>query len=169
MPARVAGAAASVFLLAACAACGAVCGTVPAASVQKSTSVNLACVDVKAAHHAYVVVQHASGAWVDRCVGFAPQVIDAPTLMGRAGISFQAPQGLLCNVDGEPLERGSCAGGAAPMHWALFVASGRTWAGKRADEFAVVRLGDGQALGLRYVPATGTNAGPPPLPPELGG
>lgn len=138
--------------------------------MQNGTSVNMACVDLKAPHHAYVVVQHASGAWVDRCVGFAPQVIDAPTLMGRAGIPFQASQGLLCAVDGEPLEPGPCVGGAAPpWHWALFVATKRSWAGKGAGEFAGLRLSDAQALGLRYVPATGGNAGPPPLPRELGG
>jgi len=84
MRTRFAGAGVLVLLLAACdGMCGPLPAT-PAAGVQHG----VACVDVKAPHHAYVVVQHASGAWIQRCVGFAPGFIDAPTAMERAGIIF---------------------------------------------------------------------------------
>jgi hypothetical protein len=166
MPSRLAGAAVLVFVLA---ACDAVCGPIPAAggtSVQSKA--NLGCVDVAAPHHAYVVVEHASGAWLDRCVGFAPGYIDAPTLLNRAGIVYAAPRTLVCAVDGEPDSNAACDPGAS-WHWALFVAGGRAWSAKRPGDFMLLHVGDGQALGLRYVISAEPSPAPPPLPHELGG
>ena len=166
MPSRLAGAAVLLFLLA---ACDAVCGPFPAApGGSPHSKANLACVDVAAPHHAYVVVEHASGAWFDRCVGFAPGYIDAPTLLSRAGIVYAAPRRLVCAVDGEPHSNAGCDGGAS-WHWALFVAGGRAWSPKPPGDFMLLRVGDGQALGLRYVISAAASPTPPPLPHELGG
>ncbi|TME24870.1 MAG: hypothetical protein E6I67_00090, partial [Chloroflexi bacterium] len=65
------------------------CGSQPTASsnpTSASASSRIPCADIKAPHHAYVVVQHMSGDWIQRCIGFAPTYIDGQTIMDRSGI-----------------------------------------------------------------------------------
>ena len=161
MRTRFAGAGVLVLLLAACdGMCGPLPAT-PAAGVQHG----VACVDVKAPHHAYVVVQHASGAWIQRCVGFAPGFIDAPTAMERAGIAFTTQPDeahTTCPIDGEPAEAKRCAPGGG-QQWAMFITVGGRWSLGR-QSLAQVRLTDGQVLGWRYVVAADAAPSPPPRP-----
>jgi hypothetical protein len=162
MGARVVGAAVLLLLLA---SCDAICGPIPVASVQQEHNIN--CVDAQAPHHAYVVVQHASGAWVERCVGFAPGFIDAAILMSRAGIAYASRDARVCAVDGEPASATTCGQNDA-RHWAVFVASGDRWSLTTAP-FDDVQVVDAQAVGLRYVAATDASPAPPPLPHRLPG
>src|SRR5256714_5233903 len=86
------------------------CGSPPVAP--HSASSRVACVDAGAPHHAYVVVQHMSGAWLQQCVGFGPDIIDGETIMDRSGIAFDAPRAastrLMCRVDLEPSADVAC-------------------------------------------------------------
>ena len=158
MGARLVGAAVLLLLLA---SCEAMCGPVPAASTQRDQPIN--CVDTTAPHHAYVVVQHASGAWIEKCVGFAPEVIDVPTLMERAGIRYAAPGDTMSTIDGEPASQSTQA-----MRWVLYVAVGTRWT--MTDEpFATMQLSNTQAVGWRYVHAGDASPAPPPLPHRLPG
>ncbi|HKW60346.1 MAG TPA: hypothetical protein VJR46_11405 [Candidatus Dormibacteraeota bacterium] len=158
MGARLAGAAVLLLLLA---SCQAMCGPVPAASVQREQPIN--CVDVKAPHHAYVVVQHASGAWMERCVGFAPGLIDVPTLMERAGVQYIANESAVRVVDGEPATQSD-----GTMRWAMFVAISNRWS-ITYSAFTTVQVADTQAVGWRYVRAADNAPAPPPLPHRVGG
>src|SRR5262245_9123734 len=162
MGARVIGGAVLLLLLA---SCEAVCGAVPAASIRTERAIN--CVDAKAAHHAYVVVQHGSGAWIERCVGFGPGFIDAPTLMGRAGISYTWLESTLCAVDGEPATAAPCPPNET-QRWAVFVTTADRWS-MTSEPFDSVRIADRQALGLRYVAASDRTPGRPPLTNRLPG
>jgi hypothetical protein len=159
MGARIAGAAVLWLLLA---SCEATCGGAPVATAQHRQSA-VSCVDVAAPHHAYVVVQHSSGAWIERCVGFAPGVIDVPTLMERAGIQYVAPESTMRAIDGEP-----SPGSSTSMRWVLFLAVDNRWTLTRAP-FATLQVADAQAVGWRYVPAAESAPVPPPLPHELPG
>ncbi len=101
-----------VLLLAACGAPPS--NTAGAATVQ--------CADAGAPHHAYVVVQHLSGAWMERCVGFAASSIDGQTAMDRSGIEYQAEAvgsgKVVCQVDQEPAQFSQCFPQNKP-YWAL--------------------------------------------------
>lgn len=156
MAARLAGSAVALLLLA---SCDAMCGSSPrpAASLQH----NINCVDASAPHHAYVVVQHSSGAWIERCVGFAPGFIDLPTLMSRAGIQYQADGSGVAAVDDEP-----AAATAGQMRWVLFIANATRWTLSH-QAFADVRVTDAQTAGWRYVSAADANPAPPPFPHTL--
>lgn len=158
MGTRLAGAAVVLLLLA---SCDAVCGPIPVASVKH----RIACVDVKAPHHAYVVVQHASGAWIEQCVGFAPGFVDGPTLMDRSGIPYDMRQALVCRIDGEPAASASCLQ-QNPKRWALFIDSGGRWSPSR-EGFSTIQVTDKQAIGWHYVRAADTAPMPPPLPHQL--
>ncbi len=149
-----------VLLLAACGAPPS--NTAGAATVQ--------CADAGAPHHAYVVVQHLSGAWMERCVGFAASSIDGQTAMDRSGIEYQAePVGsgkVVCQVDQEPAQFSQCFPQNKP-YWALFIASGSGWSSANGG-YTDVTLRDGQALGWRYVSAVDANPAPPPMPRHVG-
>src|SRR5258707_12232195 len=61
------------------------------------------CVNGASAHHAYVVVEHLSGASLQRCIGFDGSEIDGQTLMDQSGIQYGAhplaPGNAVCQVD----------------------------------------------------------------------
>lgn len=143
------------------------CGAAPAAP--RNDSSRIACADVAAPHHAYVVVQHMSGAWIERCVGFGAALIDGPTIMDRSGIQYEARwvagSRVVCQVDLEPRADRACEA-SSQAYWALFVESKNRWS--KADAgFSQVGLRDRETLGLRYVPAGGLPPSPPPLPHRL--
>jgi hypothetical protein len=123
-----------------------------------------------AVHHAYVVVQHMSGAWIQACVGFGPDFIDGQTLMDRSGIEYVVqPTGsarVVCQVDGEPASGSGCASAGRPS-WALFVQSAGRWA-RVGPDFSGLELYDRQAMGWRYVRAGDASPAPPPHPRQLG-
>ena len=146
------------------------CGPASAASPTPTAAASrIVCVDAGAANHAYIVVQHMSGAWVERCIGFAPSFIDGQTIMDRSGIEYQTltvgTTRVVCQVDLEPRQMAACVNPDQP-HWALFVEVGGHWSLSRAG-FNDLPLYDKQALGWRYVRASDTSPSPPPLPHEV--
>lgn len=143
---------------AALAACG---GSGPTGSANTSN----ACVDSSAAHHAYVVVMHASAKVVQTCVGFTTDTLDAQSLMNESKIEYQAQDfgpGLgkaVCQVDNEPAHYSKCFPDNGP-YWSLFVETNGQWALAQTG-FSQMTLHDKDALGLVYA----ASASPSPPPP----
>lgn len=119
------------------------------------------------AHHAYVVVQHLNGSWLDRRVDFTGSEIDGVSAMNRSGLEFEAQSvssgKVVCQVDNEPTTFTTCFPQNKP-YWALFVASGGRWS-SASSGVSDVRLHDGEAIGWHYVPAGDPSPSPPPMPP----
>lgn len=137
------------------------CGsTSPAASATPTPG----CLNAGAPHHAYVVVQHLSGASIQRCVGFTGDAINGKTLMDQSTIPYQTQTfsfGLgVCAVDNEPQTFTECFPKNQP-YWDLFVESGGSWSAAPVG-FDQVSLKDRQALGWRYVSAADASPSPPP-------
>lgn len=146
------------------------CGSQPTASSDSTAaSSRIDCVDVQAPHRAYVVVQHMSGAWMQRCIGFAGEYIDGQTIMDRSGIEYHAEPvssgKVVCQVDLEPRQFAACFPLNQP-YWALFVESGGHWS-TAPSGFTDVRLRDGDSLGWHYVRASDPAPAPPPLPKKV--
>ncbi|HKW72824.1 MAG TPA: hypothetical protein VJQ08_08355 [Candidatus Dormibacteraeota bacterium] len=142
----------------------AACGAQPSCS--SSTASNLKCANGSSAHHAYVVVQHMSGAWLDACVAFDGGSIDGQTLMDESGIEYQAQTvssgKVVCQVDREPSHYDACFPLNLP-YWALFIESHGRWTSAPGG-FGDLHLGDGEAMGWHYVPASDPSPAPPPMP-----
>jgi hypothetical protein len=130
------------------------------------------CANAGARHHAYVVVQHLSGASLQRCVGFDGAMIDGQTLMDQSGVQYQAhvltTGKAVCQVDNEPIQVSQCFPPEQP-YWALFVETGGKWVSGDAGGFTMATLHDGDALGWHFVPAADPAPGPPPLAQVLPG
>lgn len=124
------------------------------------------CVNGDAAHHAYVVVQHLSGASFQRCVGFDGSEIDGQALMDQSGVQYSAHQlshgKAVCQVDHEPQQFSQCFPQNQP-YWALFIETSGRWAAAPGG-FTDTKLHDAEALGWRYVSAKDSPPAPPPLP-----
>lgn len=116
-------------------------------------------------HHAYVVVEHLSGASLQQCVAFSEVMIDGQTLMDRSGLEYKSKTlssgKVVCQVDNEPKAFSQCFPQNQP-YWALFVEAGGTWSSAPGG-YADVRLHDGEALGWHYVRAGDPSPAPPPL------
>jgi hypothetical protein len=129
------------------------------------------CADGSAPHHAYVVVQHLSGASLQRCVGFDGPMIDGQTLMDQSGVQYGAHSlstgKAVCQVDNEPAQFSQCFPPHQP-YWALFVESLGRWTNATGG-FTEAKLHDGDALGWHYVAATDPSPRPPPLAKVLSG
>jgi hypothetical protein len=142
------------------------CGS--AAAVSGSSGVPaVACVNPGAPHRAHLVVEHASGATVDKCVGFSSVQIAGDVLMKESGIVYQTQHFSfgdgVCAIDLEPRSFDTCLPQGAP-YWALWTeTAGGAWQQAQTG-FAAVKLGPGDALGWRYTPSTDTNPSPPPAP-----
>ncbi len=123
------------------------------------------CSGASAPHHAYVVVEHLSGAASQRCVAFSGDTIDGQMLMDRSGLQYAAKSlssgKVVCQVDNEPASFTQCFPQNKP-YWALFVEVRGVWSSAPGG-YADVRLHDGEALGWHYVPASDPAAAPPPL------
>jgi hypothetical protein len=126
------------------------------------------CVNATATHHAYVVVQHLSGASLQRCVGFAGDTINGKALMDQSGIPYQTQTfsfGLgVCAVDNEPKTFTECFPKDQP-YWSLFVEDNGAWTMAQLG-FDQLNLKDHDALGWRYVPAADQTPSPPPTAKE---
>ncbi len=124
------------------------------------------CVNGAAAHHAYVVVKHLSGASLQRCIGFDSSEIDGQTLMDQSGIQYGAHTltsgKAVCQVDHEPQQYSQCFPQNQP-YWALFVETNGKWA-SAAGGITDTKLHDADALGWHYVSAGDSSPAPPPLP-----
>ena len=141
------------------------CGS-PAPSNAGTT---IACVNAGAAHHAYVVVEHLSGATIQRCVGFSAEVINGRALMDASGIEYGARKltsgAAVCQIDNEPRHYSQCFPQNQP-YWALFIETGGVWA-SASGGFTDAMLRDKQALGWRYVASGSVSPSPPPQPAEV--
>jgi hypothetical protein len=140
----------------------AACGS---SSPTSSTNPANSCTNAGAAHHAYVVVEHRSGASIQRCVGFAGDTIDGQSLMDQSGVEYKTQTfsfgKAVCQVDKEPTQYSACFPQNQP-YWALFVETGGAWASS-ASGYADIKLHDKEALGWNYVPQSAPSPAPPPL------
>ena len=141
------------------------CGSLP----PSPAGANVACANAGAAHHAYVVVEHLSGAAMQRCVGFDADAISGKALMDASGIEYGAQKlisgAAVCQVDNEPKHYTQCFPQGQP-YWALFIGTRGAWASAPGG-FTDAMLRDGQALGWRYVASGSVNPSPPPSATEL--
>ena len=147
--------------------CSLACGGATAPAIKPAFAAR--CADAAGAHHAWVVVKHASGSVLQRCVGFDQQSEPALDLMRRGGIALSTQNfafgTAVCSIDKEPAHYSKCLPAGAP-YWALFVATaGGPWK-LAATGVSAVKVNEGDALGWNYVPASVTNPPPPPLPPK---
>src|SRR5437667_271403 len=99
-------------------------------------------------------------------IKFAPTYIDGQTIMDRSGIQYQVQYleagKAVCQVDLEPRQYRECVPPNSPR-WALFIESQGRWS-KAPGGYTDIQLGDGDALGWRYVRAEDQAPGSPPLP-----
>ena len=143
----------------------AACGGAPAATTASPAST---CVNASAPRHAYVVVEHLSGASVQACVGFSTVAIDGQTLMDKSGIKYQFQKfsfgSAVCQIDNEPTQYSQCFPQNQP-YWALFIESGGQWTQAQSGYTDAV-LKDKDALGWHYVQAADPSPAPPPAAKE---
>jgi hypothetical protein len=143
-------------------ACGG--GTTPAAN--GSPSMHSSCAGVPGKHHAYVVVEHASGKVVKACVGFSEAQLSGVSLFNDAHIEFQTQATqygpAVCQIDNEPAHYDKCLPADAP-YWANWLWTGSSWQMAQTG-YSDMKFSDHQALGWVYTPQTGSPAPPPPPP-----
>ena len=133
------------------------------ASLAPGTSATSPCA-AAGSHRAAVVVEHADGSTVTRCVAFDTNAISGERLLTLSGIgwssqSFGGFGDAVCALDGEPARYAECPG--KDRYWAVFVArAGGSWQLANVG-ISTLALHDGDAEGFRYVPASGVPAAPP--------
>ncbi len=114
-------------------------------------------------NHAPLVVEHANGSVVTRCVAFDSGSISGEELLNRSGVAWSGQTfggfgAAVCALDAEPARYSSCPG--QDHYWAVFVSrGGGTWQYANIG-ISALTLADGDAEGFRYVPSAGT----PPAP-----
>jgi hypothetical protein len=114
-------------------------------------------------NHAALVIEHGDGSVVTRCVTFDANQITGEQLLNSSRIPWSSQTfggfgDAVCAIDGEPVSYVDCLG--KDRYWAVFVArAGGSW--QLANEgISTLTLGDGDAEGFRYVPASGIPAAP---------
>jgi hypothetical protein len=115
-------------------------------------------------NHAALVVEHGDGSAVTRCVAFDTASVSGEQLLNLSGVawsgqSFGSFGEAVCAVDAEPAHYSTCPG--KDSYWAFFVARGGGPWQLTSVGVSTLTLGDGDAEGLRYVPAVGSPAAPP--------
>lgn len=114
-------------------------------------------------HHAALVVEHGAGSVVSRCVAFSTASLSGEELLNRSGVPWSSQTfggfgAAVCALDGEPAHYVDCPG--KDRYWAVFAArGGGSWQLANVG-ISTLALHDGDALGLRYVPASGVAATP---------
>jgi hypothetical protein len=114
-------------------------------------------------HHAALVVEHGDGSVVSRCVAFSTAAISGEELLNRSGVPWSSQTfggfgAAVCALDGEPAHYVDCPG--KDRYWAVFSArGGASWQLANVG-ISALTLHDGDALGVRYVPASGSAAAP---------
>jgi hypothetical protein len=114
-------------------------------------------------HHAALVVEHGDGSVVSRCVAFAMDSISGEQLLNLSGVSWSSRTfggfgDAVCALDGEPARYVDCPG--KDNYWAVFAThSGGSWQLANVGISSLV-LHDGDAEGVRFVPASGVPAAP---------
>ena len=115
------------------------------------------------AHHAALVVEHGDGSVATRCVAFDTTDVTGEQLLTLSGIAWSGQTfggfgDAVCALDGEPARYVDCPG--KDSYWSVFVASGGgSWQLSNVGISSLV-LRDGDAEGLRYVPAVGNPVAP---------
>jgi hypothetical protein len=114
-----------------------------------------------AIHHAALVIQHASGSVITRCVAFAEDQITGLQLVERSGVQYEAQNfgsigSAMCQLDREPSTVPSGCFGSGP-YWQYFHRRGDTW---QTSAFGAgsSALRDGDMDGWHY--AAGANRVP---------
>ncbi|TMF11942.1 MAG: hypothetical protein E6I37_08055 [Chloroflexi bacterium] len=114
-----------------------------------------------AIHHAALVIQHASGSVITRCVAFAEDQITGLQLVERSGVQYDA-QGFgsmgsaMCQLDREPSTVPPGCFGSGP-YWQYFHRRGGSWQTSALGASSST-LHDGDVDGWRY--AVGANQAP---------
>src|SRR5438067_13158867 len=89
----------------------------------RGASASVACANPSSPHRAYVVVEHLSGAAVDKCVGFTGSQIAGDQLMKESGLVYQTQHfsfgDAVCAIDREPASFDQCLPQHAP-YWGLW-------------------------------------------------
>ena len=114
--------------------------------------------------HAAVMVEHADGSVITRCVSFGTATVTGQALIESSGVAwsgqtFGAYGVAVCAMDSEPLHYTTCPG--QDSYWAIFVSRGGGAWQLSSIGISTLTLTDGDAEGFRYVPAAGTPASPP--------
>jgi hypothetical protein len=115
-----------------------------------------------AVHRAGLVIEHAGGRLVTRCVTFMEAQISGLALIQRSGISYQAqPYGsmgeAICQLDGEPSPVPANCLGSGP-YWQYLHRAGMRWVPSQLGASGWM-LHDGDLDGWHYTDGAG-----PPLP-----
>jgi hypothetical protein len=115
-------------------------------------------------NHAALVVEHGDGSGVTRCVSFDVASVSGEQLLNLSGVawsgqSFGSFGEAVCAVDAEPAHYYTCPG--KDSYWAVFVSRGGSPWQLTSVGISTLTLSDGDAEGLRYVPAAGSPAAPP--------
>jgi hypothetical protein len=115
-------------------------------------------------NHAALVVEHGDGSIVTRCVSFGVASVSGEQMLNLSGMawsgqSFGTFGEAVCAVDAEPAHYAVCPG--KDSYWAVFVSRGRGPWQLASVGISTLTLSDGDAEGLRYVPASGSPAAPP--------
>jgi hypothetical protein len=114
-----------------------------------------------AIHHAALVIQHASGSVITRCVAFAESQITGLQLVQRAGVEYEAQNfgsigSAMCQLDHEPSTVPPGCFGSGP-YWQYFHRQGGGWQASMVGASSTV-LHDGDMDGWHY--AVGANQAP---------
>jgi hypothetical protein len=114
-----------------------------------------------AIHHAALVIQHASGSVITRCVAFAEDQISGLQLVQRSGVEYEAQAfgsmgGAMCQLDREPSTVPPGCFGSGP-YWQYFHRGGAGWQTSALGASSSA-LHDGDTDGWRY--AAGANQAP---------
>ena len=144
----------------------AACGT--SSSTASASPTSASCTNPTAKHRAYLVIQHGSGATLQKCVGFDSDNIPGTELLKGSGTIYDAQifsfgPGL-CSVDYEPKTYSTCFPKDQP-YWAIWVEVGGKWS-SAATGYDKLMFHDREAMGLRYTPVTEASPAPPPLAKE---
>jgi hypothetical protein len=129
-----------------------------------------------AVHRAGLVIEHAGGRLVTRCVTFMEEQISGLALIQRSGISYQAqPYGsmgeAICQLDGEPSPVPANCLGSGP-YWQYLHRAGTRWVPSQVGASGWM-LHDGDLDGWHYTDGAGPAlpaltvdqvCAPPPLP-----
>jgi hypothetical protein len=115
-------------------------------------------------HHAALVVEHGDGSVVSRCVSFDTATVTGEQLLNVSGVAWSGQTfggfgEAVCAVDSEPAHYSTCPG--KDSYWAVFVSHGGAAWQLASVGISTMTLSDGDAEGLRYVPAVGDPVAPP--------
>lgn len=117
-------------------------------------------------NRAALVAEHGDGSVVTRCVSFDAATLTGEGLLNASGVAWSGQSyggfgAAVCALDAEPAHYSTCPG--KDDYWAVFISRGSGAWQLASIGISSLALGDGDALGFRYVPAVGTPA-PPPSP-----